>query len=124
MPVHVYPANRQYKTKLVAIENDCNKKTSINKTLNIELTGINDTEPGEITTVYSNPAGNTLYLKTESAAKLFLIYNSRGANMITGLLKNTGTDHTIDISDLKSGIYNLKITLETNHSYSIKFLKE
>ncbi|NLN96520.1 MAG: hypothetical protein GX128_10200 [Bacteroidales bacterium] len=48
--------------KLVAIENDCNKKTSINKTLNIDLTGINDTEPGEITTVYPNPAGNTLSL--------------------------------------------------------------
>ncbi len=44
--------------------------------------------------------------------------------MITGLLKNTRKDHTINISDLKNGIYNLKITTETNHSYSIKFLKE
>ncbi|MGB4204173.1 MAG: T9SS type A sorting domain-containing protein [Bacteroidales bacterium] len=123
-PVHVYPANGQYEAKLIAIENNCNKKTSINKTINIDLTGINDTEPGDIITVYPNPAGNTLYLKTKSTAKLFSIYNSRGENMITGSLKNTGTDHTIDISDFKSGIYNLRLTTETDHSYSIKFLKE
>ncbi len=88
----------------------------------IQSLGSPDFEFSKYFTLYPNPASNVLYLKSNSniAVKSLEIYNVLG--MLVLKIPNASNISTIDISQLRSGTYFLKINSE-NGSTNAKFVR-
>jgi hypothetical protein len=69
--------------------------------------------------IYPNPAKNELYIKSNSTVSKVSIFNVIGA-----LVKEYGNVNRLDISDLKAGVYIVRLTDTKGKSVSSKFIKK
>jgi hypothetical protein len=91
---------------------------TITVTQDASATGIEGiTELGNM--VYPNPVSNTLYFKLQFKDALISVYDLYGKLVIQKVL----IGKLLDVSDLKSGVYNLKIESK-NQIYSSFFVKQ
>ena len=81
-------------------------------------TGINDVQ-GAATTIYPNPAANTLTISSDYEVQNTTICDAAGRTVIA-VAKNK----TIDISSLGTGIYIAKISCTNDQQQVIKFVKQ
>ncbi|MFZ4522563.1 MAG: T9SS type A sorting domain-containing protein [Bacteroidales bacterium] len=84
-------------------------------------TGVNNlNESNNNVTVYPNPAGNTLYIRSNKTVNKVAIYNALGA-----LVKEYGnTLQSVNVSDLKTGVYNIKMTDANGNTFTSVFMKK
>ena len=69
--------------------------------------------------IYPNPAENMIFFQIETINEIYSIYNSAGQEVKRGDYNNG-----IDISDLVSGIYFVRVLTRKSDIYSGKFVKE
>jgi hypothetical protein len=82
-----------------------------------DMLGVDDISKNNAVTLYPNPAKDVIHLSTKAKISEIKIYN------ITGALVKTNTnvvDNTVNISQLKPGVYIVKIN---NSNDGIKFIK-
>lgn len=74
--------------------------------------------------LYPNPASSTIdIVATEKVTDLkYIMYSLYGQVVSSGLI--TSTDHTIDVSQLSTGLYLILCTDIEGRSYSTRFIKE
>jgi para-nitrobenzyl esterase len=71
--------------------------------------------------LYPNPTGNTLFIRSGEALFLqYQILNSMGQIMKIGNV----TGNAVDVSELKHGIYFLQLVDKNGQVFSVKFIKE
>lgn len=87
------------------------------------VTGVNHRQQNSFS-LYPNPASHVLYFKSEAGpVKRFMIYNNVGALVWTKQGSNPSEDSALDVSGLKSGVYQLMIQSATGN-YMQRFSKE
>lgn len=84
-------------------------------------TGINEVSPFKEMFVYPNPTNSTLFIKTENYSSLqYSITNSIGQVIKQGQLNG----NNMDVSDLQTGIYFIRLKNDKGQWFSSKFIKE
>ncbi|MDG1477426.1 MAG: DUF4886 domain-containing protein [Vicingaceae bacterium] len=117
-PTHTYTSNGNYNVELTTYANDTCFSDITSQTINISATSIKDFNSNKNLTIYPNPAHNFIEIKTD------LKYSSLSITDITGkVITNFNTESTINISNLKKGIYFIKV-IGVENSIVRKFVKE
>jgi hypothetical protein len=113
---HVYVPAAQDETYTVTLiaYNDCSSDTVTTSVMVPATTSINDLKlSNEVLKMYPNPTANTLTIEntTNFKIKQIVIFNVLGQEVLN--TKATGNAaHTLDVSHLISGFYNVNIELE------------
>jgi phosphatidylserine/phosphatidylglycerophosphate/cardiolipin synthase-like enzyme len=99
----------------------------------ITLTQTCTSKPLEVTeirnadqvTLYPNPANNNLkvILNTQSTDAMYTIYNIAGQMLLSGKL-SASYINTIDLSNIASGMYLIRVTNNTKEEFIGKFVKQ
>ena len=101
--------NNRYVEVVAVYEND---KTSVGIVKQITSEeNVNEIETNDIC-VYPNPVDDKLYIATEEEVKEVVVYSITGVIVGQQSTVNSQQTLTIDLSDLKSGIYFVKINTE------------
>ncbi len=93
--------------------------TSITATLQVNTTGISENNIMTFFSVYPSPADDYIYVKAKNYYKTasFIIIDTYGRKVLTGCLTDETT--TIDISEIKAGLYFIQIGNEYKKTYKI-----
>lgn len=118
-PSHTYTTGGNYTVNLTVYSNDTCFTSTATQIININSTDINSINKDNDLLLFPNPATNSIDINT------VVNYNSISILDITGReIKHLSSRQTkIDINNLKSGIYFLKLTGEEN-TLTKKFVKE
>ena len=101
-----------------------NEKSSVGVSLFIETekeTGITDVDQTQSINIYPNPANDRLFIEAESEINEVVIYTITGV-IVQQSTVNSQQTLTIDLSELKSGIYFVKINTK-NGEIVKRFIK-
>ena len=99
-----------------------NEYTNCTTSSDCSLLNNNSIESEKKLTIYPNPAKNELFIETNSTEISFItIYNMIG--QIIQTIPNAKNTTSIDVSNLKSGSYFIKIVTD-NSTISQQFIKE
>ena len=106
-----------------ATENMAHKSSLYFGTVTLEMaTGVNNiNKTSNGVTVYPNPASSVLTIKNAAAGQLVSIYNITGQNVKN--VKLNSFNSQISISDLKQGIYVMKVLDKEDDSSVVRFIK-
>jgi len=88
-------------------------------TYTIIVTSIRDITQNKII-MFPNPAHNCIFISNPDNIKLISIFNINGIKV----LENSNNLNFIDISNIESGIYILKLINSSGNSYSRKIIKK
>jgi len=115
-PSHTYASPGTYTVQLIA--GDCPYYDSSSKFVNITATGINSIEDVRLK-IYPNPANHSIQVQLQDAEPVrnYCVYSITGKKHFEGTV--SGTEVTIDISQLPQGSY----YLELNKSIRGRFVK-
>ena len=70
--------------------------------------------------VYPNPAENNLYIRSNTTLSKVAVYNVLGARV-----KEYGNvAQSVNVSDLATGVYNIKITDTNGKTFTSMFMKK
>ncbi|MDC1221182.1 T9SS type A sorting domain-containing protein [Salibacteraceae bacterium] len=83
-----------------------------------DITGISDIASGTIK-LFPNPASIELLLESDFAIESIVILDISGR-----VVRTAGGANSLNVSDLKSGIYLANVTSETGQEYLIKWMKK
>jgi len=85
---------------------------------------VNELEGVALFQLYPNPVNSTLYLVTDLQTTMDVaIYDITGKLVYSQVIKQGFNQEEIDISELKSGVYNLSISTNKGMT-SQKFIKQ
>ena len=91
------------------------------QTLTITPATIIGDEKEDMFSVYPNPTTDMLYFKGEGSENMnVLIFNIVGMKAWRGIVK----EHSIDVSELSTGVYILKISSKNKEDRIIRFIKQ
>ncbi len=117
-PNHTYGSNNTYTVQLITFSTDSCFSDTITQSVNVTATGINNTNNINGLTIYPNPANDFIEIKTD------LKYNNISIIDVTGkTIKQVNSNNKIDISNLTTGIYFIKI-IGTENAIIKKFVKQ
>ncbi|PCI98018.1 MAG: hypothetical protein COB15_06710 [Flavobacteriales bacterium] len=118
-PSHTYAGSiNTYSVELIVYSTDSCFSDTITQTVNIAATGIENMSYKNNLTIYPNPANNFIEIKTD------LKYNRISIIDVTGkTVQRINSEAKIDVSNLKSGIYFIKI-INKEGSITNKFVKQ
>ena len=103
-----------------------NETTSVGVTLFAEIEngeGITDVEESQSISIYPNPANDRLFIEAESEINEVVVYTITGVIVGQQSTVNSQQTLTIDLSELKSGVYFVKIVTENGEMVK-RFIKK
>lgn len=118
-PTHTYSYSGAYNVKLSIQNEQCSKSDYFEKIVNIDNVGFHDPNSFEFS-ISPNPVNDNLYINGSIPIAKAEIYNLEGKLLI---YKDLSSENNINIKDLNSGIYLLKLTSKTNQVAFSKFIK-
>jgi len=97
---------------------DANGCRNYSDTINIDLTGIDDLERGDVN-IFPNPVKNVLNIRLphefQESKGTLIVYNYRGQQVLQKNVTFHGASAAVDVSGLKTGIYLLNIDMQKRH---------
>ena len=97
--------------KVVAVYENGKTSASVIDDIFVEINTESISENNISLNIYPNPVNDKLYIVTEDEVKEVVVYDVYGRRQVTETPSHQG-NWTIDLSDLKSGIYFVKINTE------------
>lgn len=113
-PVHTYPSSGVY-TVLLIVENPCGADT-IERQVNVDPVGVNDIKLAQQIAVYPNPANSMLFVDSRKSEGLKSVTIVDIAGRKIHEVRTLQAIEKIDVSNLRAGLYFLKLTTTDNKS--------
>ncbi|MCJ8289186.1 MAG: T9SS type A sorting domain-containing protein [Crocinitomicaceae bacterium] len=88
----------------------------------MEIVGLVESPPLNISSIFPNPVGDILNVPVTSSQKVsYGLYDSHGKLIARNIL--TSENNTIEVSQLTVGTYSLRLTDESQNRKTFKFIK-